>query len=612
MLPLALCFVLQTAPAPSEPVFEIETANATERIPYRTFRDWCVYWRGEAQARRYAELRTARELAPEHGVHVDAARIADALAGEIQGRVEHAFGGDVDGWRRELESLGRTERGYRTQRRAELEEELLLEGLARATRVIEEEDERAEWERLFGRDGRSYDVRAISLKLQQPSAPVGTPAEELRAMRERAREALAERAADLRGQLEAGADFDTLLAEHADDPETKDRGGRFERFPPPGWPQAGLEALDAAEPGDVLAPVFHRGSFHVVRVEGIRTTSFEEARPEVLQSLEDRPIDATEMMSARAQVALATDVEFLPALYVPDGPGDAVVMRVNGEDVTRSELGAWTVRVLGERDAPVFALVHSVASECRERGLMPTPEEVEARIRRDIELQIEHAFNGDRDRWLQSLAPRYMTLDAFVAGMTPVTEHHMQAEALIQADRVVGDDEVVRAFEQRYGPNGRRIEARWIRFSVPVTNEMSADELEAAQQETRAEAAKVRQRLAAGVDFATLARRHSTDPRTKDAGGSPDGPWVADRWSQPVRSAVEALTTGGLSEPIVDRQYVWIFQVLSDRRIAFEDVEDELRAELENRRPSDPERAAWLNVRSRTYELRLLDALYRE
>lgn len=611
MLSLILSLALQ-APPDDVLALEIQRGDTLERVAHRTLRDWLVYWHGHRMAPRYAQLLSARELGPERGVVVDDAAIARALEEQIEARVESAFSGDEARWLQEIESLGRTVEGFRRQRRTELEEELLLEGIAHAARDTGEEALRAEWERTWGEGGRRFDVRTLGVKFHQPSAPPGTSADELKAIRDRARRDLERRVQALRDELARGADFDALLAEHGTDPATKSRGGRFRSFPPPGWPSAHLELLEEAAPGDVLEPVFHRGSFHVVRLEGIVVTPFAEVRDEARQRLLERPITAGEMQWARSEVAAATDATLEPALYAAPGEGadDDVVMVVNAEPVTRRELGLWLVRTVGERDAALFALVRSVAADCAARGLVPTEEAVRARIEQEIAWQVDTSYTGDRERWLLSLGPGILTEEDFVRMMIPVTKHNLMTEALMTAERVIDERELRRVFEDRYGEGGRRIEARWIRWDVPFESGMTAAEAEEVQQATLAEAAKVRRRLAAGEDFATLARRYSTDPATRDRGGSPGVPWVSEGWSEPVRVAFESLGAGDLSEPILDHNHVWLFEIVSERRVSFEDVAEELRAELEATRPPDPERAAWLNVRSRGVTVRRLDGLY--
>ena len=612
MLSLALTLSLALPAARDDVVaFDIVRGDDVTPISLTTYRDWLIRLRGEQMASRYAQLLTVRVMSRELGLAIDEAAIATALEEEIAGRIESAFAGDEEGWKRELDAVQRTAAGYHMQRSAELEEELLLNALARSAREIDEEAERVEWERLFGSGGRSYDVRAISLKFSQPSTPPGTPAEELRALRDKARQKLLVRAEAIQRELDGGADFDALLAKHSDDTLTSTNGGRFGGgFPPPGWPQESLDAMAALEPGAVLDPVFVRGSYHVVRIDAVRTTPFEEGRARARTSLLERSVDAAEMARARGRAASVTELVVHPAISASSGPDDEVLMTVNGTDITRAEFGGWLVRLIGERDVPFFAQMHTVTADAAEQGFAPTTDEVRQRLQFDIDYQIEKAFFGIYERWLESIQPRYADEEAFVRQMMPLTEHHLMAEAMLAAERVVTDDDVRGVWQERYGENGRRLEVRWIRFDIPRPRGTTPEQYEASTAEVLATATKIRRRIAGGEDFATLARQHSTDRATRDQGGLPNGVWDSGEWRDDVQAAVAALGAGDLSQPIVDGTHIYLFEVLSDRRVELEDVADEIRTELLTRRPSDPERAAWLNVRSQTYTVQKRAGLY--
>lgn len=140
-------------------------------------------------------------------------------------------------------------------------------------------------------------------------------------------------AADLKAQLEGGASFEELAAEHSIDPGTKDKGGDL------GWFEkqrmfAGIsEPAFAAEKGAILGPIETRMGYHVVLVEDKRdSTPLEDVRPQLEEMVKQEAVEAyiTELEEA-AKIEWTTPAEGAPALdaEIPTpppagghGPGD--------------------------------------------------------------------------------------------------------------------------------------------------------------------------------------------------------------------------------------------------------------------------------------------------
>lgn len=99
---------------------------------------------------------------------------------------------------------------------------------------------------------------------------------------------------------------------------------------------------------------------------------------------------------------------------------------------------------------------------------------------------------------------------------------------------------------------------------------------------SEAEARDLRLKLVSGSDFANLARQHSRDIGTAQAGG--DMGYVLPAQLDPdFAAAVSALTTGDISLPIRTR-FGWVIARIEDRRVRpfpkWEDSRDVLRLEL--------------------------------
>lgn len=99
-------------------------------------------------------------------------------------------------------------------------------------------------------------------------------------------------AAALQQQLEQGASFDQLAAEHSDDPGSANQGGNL------GWISRGMmlpefeQALYALDKGELSEPVKTSFGYHIIRVDEIRA--------EDVASFADKKAELTEMLQARA------------------------------------------------------------------------------------------------------------------------------------------------------------------------------------------------------------------------------------------------------------------------------------------------------------------------
>lgn len=92
-------------------------------------------------------------------------------------------------------------------------------------------------------------------------------------------------AAEVLEQLRAGADFESLVAEHSEDPGSKDKGGRYDTWFSLGQkdiePRYTGGAFDIAEIGDYSGLVETKFGIHIIRLDDVREShykSYEEVR----------------------------------------------------------------------------------------------------------------------------------------------------------------------------------------------------------------------------------------------------------------------------------------------------------------------------------------------
>jgi hypothetical protein len=175
-------------------------------------------------------------------------------------------------------------------------------------------------------------------------------------------------------------------------------------------------------------------------------------------------------------------------------------------------------------------------------------------------------------------------------------------EKLFLRDRVLGPGEVEARFDDAFGPEGLRREARMIMcairgFEPPpgLTREELQSRMGVASEEARLRAAALCERARLGGDFAALARQSSDDDRTREAGGALPDRFRADQWSEPIAEAVATLEPGQVTEPLLFGSAWFVFQLVSERRVTFEEVRDELEQEMRVARPFGTDLAGYRN-----------------
>jgi len=292
--------------------------------------------------------------------------------------------------------------------------------------------------------------------------------------------------------------------------------------------------------------------------------------------------------------------EFHPGALLQTDPG-AAVLTIDEVVVTREEYLTWLLAAFGELDARRMAETVRIEREALAHDIRVTAEEVDARTRADLERVLEHDYQGLRELWLQELELTGRTEEQVLREFAFRKRYELMIEKLILQERVVTSDELRRAWEQRYGVDGKTFELRWIRIDAA-----SEDELEAAQRE----AAELKRRLETGEDFATLAELHSDDAATRARGGRPDEDFRLARLPFPLVEPVRALAAGAVSDPLSHGNSVWLFEVTAVRVTPLEDVRDTLLEELRNRRPTEVELAARRNVLVRDLEVRVLPGMF--
>jgi parvulin-like peptidyl-prolyl isomerase len=587
------------------------------------FGRWMIDNLGSRMARSFGADWIVERDAERRGATVSAEEIQSHLDAEIAARIQGAFLGKKEDWVAELTRTERTEQGYRAQRALELEPELLARAVVSIDRVVPEEVLQREWELRYGRNGRKYDVLLMKFQCVFLS-PEGEQKKERDVYREAEIQTQLERAQAARERLLAGADFGTLAAQLSDDPTTRDHRGElpagFSHF---GWPKNFLDALDELAPGQISEPVYARGGWWLVRVEKVAVTPLEDVRAPLVQELLVRGPDQLEVGQYRAGLEAAMTVKVLPSLFeerrVSDETPESVpALEIDGETVSRSTYALWLLRMRGEASARHFAEHWVVKREAQSLGISVTEEEVRARAEDYIRMMIQYEHKGSRDAWRAQLARGGREEDSFLRDLMVRMRIEALTEKLMRRERVITPERVRARWTEIYGTDGRLVQARLLLLRVPLPPEEPPLNREELDRKLAELSAGVRQRMEdlarrvkEGEDFATLARKYSEEPSSAAEGGLLPDRFRPERWPKDVSDAVQALQPGEAT-PALDLKSAWaIFQVVSAKQVRFEDVEKDLREQLEREPIAPSDLAVYRNVLLKRTKVEVLPAMAR-
>lgn len=237
-----------------------------------------------------------------------------------------------------------------------------------------------------------------------------------------------------------------------------------------------------------------------------------------------------------------------------------------------------------------------VVEEARRRGIKPDAEFVKQQLAK-YETRAKHAPNWEKDR------------AKFVEAVTNQFENQSRYEQLEQQVRKVAPPTEAQARDYYEANRKLFVEPEQVRLSV-ILLKVDPAAPKSAWEQARAEAAALRKRIAAGEDFAMLARRHSKDDSAKDGGDM--GYLHRGMLPEGVDRVSDGLKAGQLSEPVTLLEGVALFQ-LNDRKAAQQRTFSEVRTragELWQRAEADRRWKALIADLRKATPVRINEALY--
>lgn len=292
---------------PDEAVLRVEDAP----VARSDYGRWLRLYRGEIEARRFAEADAVRRAAERVGIAVTEDEASARAASDTEAFVESFYGGDWKLWRKRLAGEGKTEDDHLRQARAQAVLAIQLEGLVRARRALGEPELRALFLERYGPEGVALGLRWIRVDAAPRPAADGAGAETPEAARARAL-ALA---ADLRARALAGQDFALLAERFSQDPSAARGGAPPEGFHPSALAPELFAAVEATPLGGVSAPTLAADAAWIVEVLERRPVRFEDERDALAAELRASPVAPTETAAIRIEIVRDVGVRVLPALF---------------------------------------------------------------------------------------------------------------------------------------------------------------------------------------------------------------------------------------------------------------------------------------------------------
>ena len=623
-LSLLLCAFAVQSPTGSPPSAPANERNAVaidgEPIAWTEMAAWLVRFQGEFNAPAFRRAYLVHEAAVKLGLSPSKEEVDLAVEAKIDERVASAFGGDRSKWLEELKLLSLSEQSYRAQRDIDSRYEIELERLIIASRIVTDEEIRTEWERLYGLNGRTLSLRKIAIDVPYPVRMPGEEPEESTRKREKVEAETIARARKLRKDILAGADFGDVARKESDDAETRAAGGRMkEGFVARGWPEAALQAIYGLAQDEITEPIYAFGKVHLFQLLAAKNTPLASVRDDVKASLAARKPIVTEVNRFLEQL-LNGPVQTFDEMSADGGAKrmDEPVMQVAGTPITRRELGQWLSLRLGQTLSIDFVQHRLIEQLAAEFGFTVTEEEIDERVRADLDIKVEFMFKGEVENWEADLERRGHTRKMYENQASVRARIDLLAEKILRSQRKISEEELRDAWIEEYGPGGRQVLVRLIlkKIRLPeIEGEITKDEFKRIQDQAIADAKteteRIRERIEDGEDFAALARRVSDDERTREAGGTLDAAFNSMPWPAEFTDAIDKTGVGNLTDPLYDAGAWYLFEVLSDATVAFDSVREKLLEQVKMRRPDSVLVSGFMNTTLQQHQFEVLPGMFR-
>ncbi|MBM3991520.1 MAG: hypothetical protein FJ298_11005, partial [Planctomycetes bacterium] len=459
---------------------------------------WMIDLFSSRQAKRFAAQWLVRQASRAQGVELPSGVVDAKIDADIAARVQGAFKGDRAEWLGELDRTGWSEGGHREHMRVEEEPYQLAREMTRRVRAVPEELVVRDWEALYGPQGKEYALSGILIEVALETPADSAPHVVETARRKVFNAALA-RALEVRERALAGEDFAQLARAVSEDPDSRALGGRLAaKFRPPGWNAPFVESVVALGAGAISQPMYAKGGYWIVKVDGVVETPLAAVRDELVARLVEQGPEDFEVAGTWRSITAGMKFELAPGLFEGQSSierSDSVTgVWINGQPVSRAEFVTWLARDRGEHYVLDFAEHWCVERRASELGIALSEAEVQTRMGEFRQLMIDRSYKGSRDAWLAYLQRAGRDESGWERESLRRVRIDLLCEKILLSERVIDERSVRSRYEFEYGGDGRRIEARvlLVPFEAPeVQPGLRREQLDAALAAAR-EAVRLR------------------------------------------------------------------------------------------------------------------------
>lgn len=266
-----------------------------------------------------------------------------------------------------------------------------------------------------------------------------------------------------------------------------------------------------------------------------------------------------------------------------------VLGRVDGVDVTVEQYQQFLYRKHNLTRLMEFIDELLIEKKAKDLGIELGTDELVEMVDLQIQGHIEQLFQGDRDRFIESLKRRTQTFESYRRWQMDLTRIKVLRDRCTRKLRKVIDSDIEEKFRQTYGPDGVHIQVRHILIQRTTKGSDGSD------RDPEALAQRIVDELSQDPDqFVELVQKYSEDSMTKRNDGFIPN-YKPTLFGAGFHAALESLERDGqIAGPVSSDRGIHVLQRVKRTVTKLEDVRDEIRSVLERNDPSAREKARFL------------------
>ncbi|TGE37325.1 foldase [Desulfosporosinus fructosivorans] len=224
-----------------------------------------------------------------------------------------------------------------------------------------------------------------------------------------------------------------------------------------------------------------------------------------------------------------------------------IVAKVNGVEISETELQDFLLQQGGNDALDTLIQQSIIKQESEKQNIQVSEADI------DKELATVKATFDSEEAFNQALETNALTLDDLRKNIVT----NIQILRLLEANKPITEEEIKQYFETN-------------KDSLAVAEEVNASHILVATEEL---ATEVKAKIAAGEDFADLAKQYSTDESTKDLGGNL-GFFAKGEMVQEFEEVAFSLEVGLVSDPVKTEYGYHIIKIEDKKEAKVATLED--------------------------------------